>query len=129
MFDVMLVDDSSMDLILLTDIVESNIPFVNSIDVFLDSEKAYQQCKTHQYSLVITDIEMPGIDGFELIQRLKEMSNQTIIAVSGSHVADNANETILYAANCYGADHTISKQTLYNSLSALLTKLYKKQPH
>ncbi len=90
-----------------------------------NSEEAITSCEKQHYNLVITDIEMPGINGFDFIERIKKDDNQTIIAVSGSVADNSSNDTILYAANAYGADFAISKVNLFENLSALLSSIYK----
>lgn len=127
MFNVLLVDDSSMDLFLLEEIVKESLPFDKTIQKFTDSQRAIDSWKLEKYNLIITDIEMPNVSGFDFIESIKNKPNQKIIAVSGSVADDSANETILYAANAYGADYAISKENLFNNLSALLSSLYQVQ--
>ncbi|WP_286232449.1 response regulator [Thalassotalea sediminis] len=124
MFNVLVVDDSSIDIMLLKDIVKTSLPFKQHIDTYTDSVKALDAFKNKDYQLVITDIEMPHLDGFEFIEKIKSDAKGKVIAVSGSEAAENSNETILYAANCYGADYTVSKKNLYRNLSNLLSEIY-----
>jgi CheY-like chemotaxis protein len=124
MVNVLLVDDCSMDLIVLKEVVESSIPTGTNIQSYTDCKKAMEKLKSESYDLIITDIEMPEINGFDFIESINKNYNQTIIAVSGSVAENNSTETILYAANKYGADYAISKINLFNNLSTLLQKLY-----
>src|SRR5437867_865396 len=49
-----------------------------------DGEEGIEVYQAHRPELVITDIFMPGMDGSEVIQALKEINgNVRIIAVSG----------------------------------------------
>jgi DNA-binding response OmpR family regulator len=43
-----------------------------SVDIFNDSERALKNFKPHFYDLVILDIVMPKMDGFELYDNLKK---------------------------------------------------------
>jgi len=124
MFNVLLVDDSSMDLIVLKEVVQSSISTETRIQSYTDCKKAMKSIESINYDLIITDIEMPEINGFDFIESIQKKENQTIIAVSGSVAENNSTETILYAANANGADYAISKDNLFENLSALLQKLY-----
>ena len=124
MMNVLIVDDCSMDLILLKEVVMSSIQTDTNIQSFTNCKKAMEKLNYENYDLIITDIEMPEINGFDFIESIKKNDNQTIIAVSGSVAENNSTETILYAANQYGADYAISKINLFNNLSNLLQRLY-----
>ncbi|MGI8831254.1 MAG: response regulator [Nitrososphaeraceae archaeon] len=46
------------------------------IDTFNDPSLALKSFKPNEYDLLLLDIIMPGIDGFELYKQLKEMDPQ-----------------------------------------------------
>ena len=123
MFKVLLVDDSTIDITLIQDVLETYIPYTKTITSFTNSAKARDYYLAHDFDLVVTDIEMPEVDGFELINCIKAHGKQPVIAISGSHAEDNSTDTILYAANKCGADYVISKATLYEDLARLLTNV------
>ena len=123
MFKVLLVDDSAIDITLIQDVLETYIPYNKCITSFTNSAEAKEHYLRHDFDLVVTDIEMPDIDGFELIDCIKRNGKQPVIAISGSHANDNSTDTILYAAHKCGADYVISKATLYEDLASLLTNV------
>jgi DNA-binding response OmpR family regulator len=45
------------------------------VDTFIDSEEALSNFKPDYYDLVILDIKMPKMDGFELYEELKKKDN------------------------------------------------------
>ena len=45
------------------------------VDTFIDSEEALSNFKPDYYDLVILDIKMPKMDGFELYKELKKKDN------------------------------------------------------
>jgi signal transduction histidine kinase/CheY-like chemotaxis protein len=80
-----IVDDDINLLNLTTEILKQNnykvIPFSNGAD-------AIDAARTNSYDFIITDIQMPKIDGFLLLEKLKnsegsKYKNQPIIAVTG----------------------------------------------
>ncbi|WJS95406.1 ATP-binding protein [Flavobacterium johnsoniae] len=53
---------------------------------FSNPEKALEAIQNTPFDFVITDIQMPGIDGFELLEKLRELpifKNQPVIALTG----------------------------------------------
>jgi CheY-like chemotaxis protein len=58
--------------------------------------------------LVVTDINMPGMDGIEIITSLRDAASDTpIIAMSGGGLFDGA--MLLDSAEALGADRTLGK--------------------
>lgn len=68
---------------------------------FTDARKALKIIKTHPFDFIITDIQMPEMDGFSFLEALKKdvhYKNQPVIAVTGrtdfgEHVYKNAGFT------------------------------------
>lgn len=123
MSKILLVDDSSMDIKIVIDVIKTCLGVGVTINAFTNSLKAKSFYLANNVDLIITDLEMPEVDGFDLIDCVKAHGKETIIAVSGCNDENNDNRTILHAANLHGADYTISKATLYDDLSALLTTI------
>lgn len=124
MLNAVIVDDSSIDILLLKSIVEDYLPNNISIHTYTESTMAKKYLDNNVVTLLVTDIEMPGMDGYELIEHCKKNNKDTIIiAVSGSNFEHNATNTILYAAEKVGADYVVSKSNLYDDLGGLLDNL------
>ena len=79
---LMVVDDERDILrIIKRDLEANNNPF--NVDVFHSSELALQAFDSHPkdyYDLILTDIRMPRINGFELYRRIKEKNPSMKIA-------------------------------------------------
>jgi DNA-binding response OmpR family regulator len=58
----------------------------------LDAEKALRLAQTEMFDLITLDVEMPGINGFELFQRLKQiphLKETPVVFVSGRATIEN----------------------------------------
>lgn len=75
------------------------------IDLAVDGEEALQKLNCNSYSIVLLDINMHGIDGFEVIKKVRSQGiNTPIIVVSGR----KADYDTLYGLDI-GADDYITK--------------------
>lgn len=80
---ILVVDDESSQLALSKELIKS---VGMKCDTALNGEEALAKLQLKKYDLVLTDIQMPKMDGFELVKAIK--SNQTfsdtpVVAVSG----------------------------------------------
>jgi len=67
-----------------------------------DATEACLQFGINNHDLVISDILMPGITGFDLIRMLKEMSgNVDFIIVTGFNAPENRDEALALGARGY----------------------------
>ena len=66
--------DDEPDIILLCKIVLEEAGY--EIDTFTDSILALSKFKPDFYDLIVLDIKMPNMDGFELCKRIKEIDNK-----------------------------------------------------
>ncbi len=64
---VLIVDDQRLNVQLLTDILKDHY----DISVAGDGERAVEFCARRPPDLVLLDVQMPGLDGYEVCRRLK----------------------------------------------------------
>ena len=104
------------------------------VDVAADAETALVQLNRQAYDLVILDIIMPGMDGVELLRRMRsEFPGLRVIAISGggnfelSGYGPDAVTTRAYlaAAANVGADAVLAKPFETAELEALIRPLLK----
>ncbi len=98
---ILIVDDEESDRL-----IEQTILERHGHETFLaaDGEEALRKYQLKGIEVVITDLQMPGMHGFELITALRDFSLQpSIIAVSGTGPDQ------LHMANALGAKFTLSK--------------------
>ncbi len=75
---IMIVDDNSQNIKVLGSILEGN---GYDTAVFLNGESAIEFAKTEDPSLILLDIMMPGMDGFEVCEELKRNMGTTSIPI------------------------------------------------
>ncbi|MHC5009990.1 MAG: response regulator, partial [Planctomycetota bacterium] len=63
----------------------------HQVEAAASAEDALAKMETSGYDLVISDINMPGADGFELLKRVKVLHPQAeVILVTGYGTIENA---------------------------------------
>ncbi len=106
--NILVVDDSALMRKVICDIINSDSNF-EATDICRDGLEAYERLKIKSYDGVILDVNMPRMDGLELLERLqKEHINANVIMVSTLTTKD-AEETLLALER--GAIDFITKPT------------------
>ena len=57
----------------------------HSVDTAINGEEALQKMKEDSYALVLLDLRMPGINGMELLTKLRNDYPQTHVAIISAH--------------------------------------------
>ena len=89
--NILVVDDSKMNL-KVVEILLKKMPV--TITTANSGEEALEKAREHSFDLVLMDCQMPGMDGYETTQHIREMgsdnanSNIPIIALTGNVTAD-----------------------------------------
>ena len=66
---ILIVEDNELNMKLFYDILEYQKYFVEKA---LDGLEAYEKITKNSYDLIILDIQLPKLDGFSLLKKLKE---------------------------------------------------------
>lgn len=81
---------------------------------YADGQEAYQAILSREYDLLLIDINMPGMDGFSIIEKVREKGIQTpIIIITGND--EEYNEVYGFSI---GADNYIIKPFRPSALAA-----------
>jgi CheY-like chemotaxis protein len=88
-FKILIIDDSSMAINLTTQLLQQAGHKVDSVQL---PELALDQLRIHKPDLVICDLMMPGINGFEVLRQIRELEE-----FAGLHI-------IMASAKAYDAD-------------------------
>ena len=86
--NILVVDDSALMRRVICDIINTDSIF-QATDVCRDGLEAYEKLKTTKYDAVVLDVNMPRMDGLELLEKLQqEHINATVIMVSTTTTAE-----------------------------------------
>ena len=94
-----------------------------SVDSVLDGEEALDYLEYGEYDLVILDIMMPKVDGFEVIKKLRDKGNHTSILMLTAR--DNADDKV--KGLDLGADDYIVKPFDFNELMARIRAVVRRK--
>jgi DNA-binding response OmpR family regulator len=100
-------------------------PMFQSLTLAHDVPSAEQKLRQQPIDIVITDIEMPGVDGLSFIEQLRERHHNLPIIVLSAHAT---NDYLLRAANLQ-IDGYIIKPLNFRKLAAALARAVKRLPN
>lgn len=75
---ILLVDDNAVNLTMLEKMLRSE-----SVELYkaFDGEEALALCNKHDFALIILDVQMPGIDGYETAAAIKETEKSRLVPI------------------------------------------------
>lgn len=115
---VLVVDDDRPFSSYLGELLESTADMQVTLDYAYDGFAAGQKVETFQPNIILLDLMMPGMDGYEVCQRLKANPNTKsirIIALTGYPTVDNIDRIIKE-----GAEACLAKPVNVEELFGLL---------
>jgi DNA-binding NtrC family response regulator len=101
----------------LQDLMSMELPRMgHEVTVCPDGPSAVREASTHQFDCLIVDLDMPGMNGIEVIRQVKAKSPQTeAVVLTGKKSLDTA-----VAAMRYGACDYLTKPCSWSELRHLL---------
>ncbi|PIU32838.1 MAG: hypothetical protein COT06_00660 [Syntrophobacteraceae bacterium CG07_land_8_20_14_0_80_61_8] len=115
---VMVVDDEPLMLDFVTEVLQ-----LEGLEVaaFRDPIAALEAFEKAPYPLVVTDLKMPGMDGFELIKRARAVNPDTeVIVITGSGDKHGAVEALRLGARDF-LEKPMEIKTLQNAVTEALS--------
>jgi two-component system LytT family response regulator len=89
-FRSLIIDDSPFIIETLRDLLRSDHPHIEVVGIGSNGASGLKLIQAHKPDLVFLDVEMPGMNGFEMLAQLSEIDFQTIFITSFSKYAISA---------------------------------------
>lgn len=112
---VLIVDDSSVLRMALAEWL-SRIPGVTVIAQAASAGEALAELETARPHLMLTDVEMPGMNGFDLARRARQMADAPRVVIMSMTNSPHYDDLTRQA----GADLFIEKREIFHTLSRYL---------
>jgi len=70
------------------------LDLVSDVDIAKNGIQAINFCKNNIYDIIFTDVQMPKMDGIEMIRKIKKLTkNQVIVIISAYDFSDLVQES------------------------------------
>jgi len=100
---ILIIEDNELNMKLFSDILEYNDYKVEKAQ---DGEMGYKKIKENNYNLIILDIQLPKLDGFSVLKKIKQENiNLPPVIITSACAMDTDKEL----AQNYGIDSYITK--------------------
>ncbi len=91
--NIMIVDDSALMRRVMCDIITSDSSF-DVVDLSKDGQEAYEKILVHKYDAIVLDINMPRMDGLELLRKLKKEKIDVVVIMASTLTTEGSDKTI-----------------------------------
>nr|WP_262914562.1 hybrid sensor histidine kinase/response regulator [Pontibacter vulgaris] len=119
---ILLAEDNEINQLLINAVVSG---WDIAIDTVENGAKALENLDKYTYDLILMDMQMPEVDGYEAIQRIREsdtaIATIPIIALTAHAIPEEINRCLAAGADAYVAK-PFEPETLYSTI-AKLTRL------
>ncbi|NQV02486.1 MAG: response regulator, partial [Bacteroidia bacterium] len=93
------------------------------VQTAVDGEEAFQLLKKEWFDLLVSDVEMPGMNGFELTSRIRDdqkLSELPVILVTALESADDRQRGMEAGANAYINKSSFEQSNLVETIHRLI---------
>ena len=77
------------------------------VDTAADAAEGINKASERDFSLAVVDIEMPGMDGLELMEKLRKISPSTRLVINSAYSTYKAEAFMLYTVDLVGVDECV----------------------
>src|SRR5262245_19001378 len=97
MLKVIVVDDENSGREVLQLLIERYAPDLQLVNTCEDGKEALKAIKKYRPDVIFLDIEMPGMNGFEMLEQIQDVSFEIIFVTAHGHYAIRAFEFSAFA--------------------------------
>ena len=118
--ELLIADDSITSRMLIRDILESS---GYNVKMVVDGKEAYAELKTKNYDLVISDVEMPRLNGFELTEKIRsdsDLKRLPVILLTSLAKKEDREKGIDAGANAYIVKSGFDQSNLLDTIERLI---------
>jgi CheY-like chemotaxis protein len=93
------------------------------VDVALDGIDALERLRTGSYALIVTDIEMPRMDGFALLERIRSQERTRelpVIVVTSRETSEDKRRGMELGADAYILKSGFDQSSLLDTIRQLI---------
>lgn len=93
------------------------------VNVAVDGQEAYELLQTEQFDIVVSDVEMPRMNGFELTLKIRQdlsMRDIPVILVTALESQDDRRKGMDAGANAYIVKSSFEKSNLIDTIHRLI---------
>lgn len=115
---VLVAEDDELNRMVIKEMLSIVLPDIE-VEIVVDGMKAYEKLKENRYDLILTDIDMPELNGRELLKKVKgELNLDTpIVSVTAFAVTGDKERLMME-----GFDDYLSKPIDMNKLEEVVKK-------
>ncbi len=95
-----------------------------TVDLAVSGEEAEEKLRDNDYNLIVTDVQMPGIDGFELTRRIREKEEtreMPVVVVTSLASDEDKRKGVEVGAQAYIVKGTFDQTTLLDTVKSLIS--------
>jgi len=92
--NILLVDDNRNLLTTLSDGLRAAMGKAISVDVCFNGSEALSMLATQRFDVVISDFDIPGVSGLELINKIRQDYRETILILTTAYGTDALEEEV-----------------------------------
>jgi CheY-like chemotaxis protein len=120
-FSILLVDDDEVNLLIAPRLMEEQLEC--AVDVAHNCAEALQLSDQKEYHLILTDLQMPGQDGYYLANELRKKSDWRLKAMIIALSANSSTVELKERAMKAGIDGLLQKPLQIDALKQVLSQV------
>lgn len=122
-YKLIVADDEDKVCKLICNVIDWDVLDVEIVDTANTGYEAYDKIRKYRPDIVLTDIKMPGLDGIELIEKVKNDGIETsFVIISGFRQFEYAKSAFKFDV-CDYILKPIDEKELYNTIKRVIGKI------